>query len=100
MKTNTTHRLAKARDMTMFASPSLWPVYPFLPLTRRLPESKETECGLLYDARGVSGLYGYAATVFRVNLMDIPATEAAFLGQPRYTYDTFEELADAGWVVD
>lgn len=99
MKTSNSLHRARAKDIHMFATPSLWPVHPFLPLTRHLPENK-TECGLLYNARGVSGLYGYGATVFRVNLLDIPVTEAEFLALPRYTYDTFEELADDGWVVD
>ena len=28
------------------------------------------------------------------------AVKELFAGLPHYTYDTFEELADAGWVVD
>ena len=100
MKTSNFLRRATAKDLVMFATPSLWPVRPFLPLTRQLPERNQTELGLLYDARGASGLFGYGATVFRVNLLDLPATEAEFLALPHYTYDTFEELADYGWVVD
>jgi hypothetical protein len=100
MKTRNSLRRATAKDLVMFASPSQWPVRPFLPLTRQLPESRETELGLLYDARGASGLYGYGATVFRVNLLDLPATDAEFLSLPHYTYDTFDELADDGWIVD
>jgi len=84
----------------MFGSPQLWPARPFLALTRIRPGSNLTEFGVLYDARGASSLFGYSATVFRANVFHLPPTEAEFLKLPHYTYDTFEEIADDGWVVD
>ena len=93
-------RRATARDLHYFAHPRLWPLYPFLPLTRRVGDSGDRQCGLMYDARGVSGRYGYGSTVFLVNLFCLPRTEAELLGRPRCVYDSFEELADAGWAVD
>ncbi len=53
----------RLRNLVFFRTPSLWQVWPFLPLMRRKP-GREEECGLLYDARGQSGLMGYSATVF------------------------------------
>lgn len=94
-------RRATARDLLYFSRPSLWRTYPFLPVVRR-PADPATlpECGVLYDARGMSGAWGYSATVFATNLFALPATEAALLTGPRHTYDTIDELADAGWCVD
>jgi len=83
-----------------FETPRLWPRYPFLPVIRQLADSAVPECGLLYDARGASGIFGYSSTVFLVNLALVPATEAEFLALPKSVYDTFEDLADDGWVVD
>ena len=90
---------ATARDLHFISNPRLWPLYPFLPLTRR-SDVNLRECGLLYDARGVSGRYGFSCTVFLTNLFLLPRTEAELLGRPRCVYDSFEELADAGWAVD
>lgn len=100
MKADPALRQWRAADLWLFAHPERWSARPFLPLTRRLSSSEELEFGVLYDARGASGLYGYSATVFRTNLFLLPATERKFLQLPRYVYDTWEEVADAGWTVD
>ena len=93
-------RRATARDLRFFQNPQLWPQYPWLPLTRQPIDSDKRELGVLYDARGISGIYGYSATVFLANVCLLPQTEAEFLALPKCVYDTFEELADDGWTVD
>jgi hypothetical protein len=90
---------AGPRDLLFFTRPDLWPWRPFLPLTRT-PLDGSIELGVLYDAVGVSGACGFSATVFVTNLLDLPRTEAEFLALPRHAYDTPEELAADGWVVD
>jgi hypothetical protein len=100
MNTNLALRQRRAADVWLMAHPERWSAHPFLPLTRRLPDSEELEFGVLYDARGASGLYGYSATVFRTNLVLLPATEREFLQLPRCVYDTWEEVVEAGWTVD
>lgn len=92
-------RRATARDLYYFTHPRLWPLYPFLPLTRSVGDNVR-QCGLLYDARGVSGQYGYSCTVFLTILFSVPRTEAELLDRPRVVYDSFDELADDGWTVD
>ena len=92
-------RKAGPRDLFFVTHPEHWPAWPYLPVVRRRPGAEE-ECGLLYDARGVSGRLGYSATVFVCNLFLVPRDEAEFLALPRETYDTPEEVAAAGWVVD
>jgi hypothetical protein len=67
---------------------------------QRLPVGAPTELGILYDARGASGRTGYACTVFRTNLFTLPRNEADLLALPRHVYDTLDELADDGWLVD
>ena len=83
----------RLRNLTFFRHPSLWPAWPFLPLVRRRP-------GLLLDAVGAFGLYGLSATVVLGNLFLLPETLDAFLALPRESFDTPEEVADAGWCVD
>jgi hypothetical protein len=95
----TASRPVKPRDMLFFLCPDLWPGWPFLPVIRRHPD-REEELGVMYDARGVSGLCGYSAAVFLANIFLMPKTEAEFLALPKCVYDTADELADAGWTVD
>jgi hypothetical protein len=92
-------RRATVRDLLYFTHPHLWPHYPFLPVARRVRDGSTAQCGVLYDACGVSGTYGYGATVFLVNLFVLPRTEAGLLARPKCMYDTIEELADDGWVL-
>ena len=66
----------------------------------RRAEGGEPEFGLLYDAVGASGTYGYSATVFLADLFALPPTEVEFLALPRRVYATVGELADDGWTVD
>jgi hypothetical protein len=93
-------RRAGARDMLFFQNPTLWPHYPFLPVVRRRLGQAEPELGLLYDARGMSGTFGFTSTVFLSNLFEAPTAEPEFLAQPRCVYDSFDELAADGWTVD
>ena len=93
-------RRATAPDMAHFQNPRLWPRYPFLPVRRHNPVTGDCQLGLLYDAHGNSGTCGFSTTVFLVNLFGVPATEAELLSRPKCVYDTFEELASDGWVVD
>jgi hypothetical protein len=90
-------RRATARDLRYFASPAQWPHYPFLPVVRRIANDKERQCGVPYDARGVSGAYGYTATVLLANVFVLPRTEAALLARSKCVYDSLHELADDGW---
>ena len=89
----------RLRNLVYFRTPKLWQVWPFLPVMRRRP-GQEEECGLLYDAKGQSGLLGYSATVFLCNLFLLPPTLEEFLALPREAHDTPEEVYDAGWRVD
>jgi hypothetical protein len=98
MNASTTSRRTRFAQVLLFANPELWPTRPFLALTRRHPDTNEIEYGVLYDARGASGLYGYSSTVFSTNLFQLPDAESEFLKLPRHTYDTFEEIADDGWI--
>lgn len=98
VKSNQTR--AGPQDLRFFGNPHLWPQHPFLPVIRRKETHGEPQCGLLYDAKGVLGKCGYSATVFLVNLFDLPSNQAELLAKPKCVYDTPEELAADGWVVD
>src|SRR5438874_10816728 len=93
-------RRATARDFLFFRSPRLWPLWRFLPVVRRPAGAAEPELGLMYDARGAAGRYGYSAAVFLTNYFLVPAALADLLALPRRVYDTFDELAADGWTVD
>jgi hypothetical protein len=94
-----TPRPATARDLLFYRTPRLWPLWPFLPVVRR-KAGREVECGVVYDCWTVARRGGYSATVFLTNVLDLPPTEDEFLALPHETFDTPEELAAAGWVLD
>ncbi len=87
-----------ARHRLFVSTPALWPGWPFLPLVRRSGGAEEL--GVLFDARGACGLTGYSATVFLLNVFDLPPTVAGLLGAPREVFDSGDELVAAGWRVD
>jgi hypothetical protein len=89
----------RSRNLLFLSTPTLWPAWPFLPLMRRKP-GQEEEYGLLYDALHVSNKTGYSATVLLCNLFSVPRDETAFLAMPKETFDSPEEIFDAGWRVD
>jgi hypothetical protein len=92
-------RHVRQRNILFFTSPHLWPVYPFLPLTRHSKPS-ELKCGLLFDLKGIYDLYGFSSTVWICNFFTVPQCLNQFLSLPRFVYDTAEELFDSGWRVD
>lgn len=92
-------RKATARDLYFFNHPEEWTTWPFLPVVRRRADG-EMDCGVLYDALHATGRTGYSCTVVLSNLFLLPETEVELLALPREVFDTPEELAAAGWVVD
>lgn len=85
-------------SLCMFRSPQLWQFWPFLPVKRSAPDGPQL--GLLYDAVGACGRFGYSATVFLSNLFLLPPEEEAFFALPKCVYDTPEEILADGWSVD
>jgi hypothetical protein len=90
---------ARSRNVLIMGSPTLWPIWPFLPLIRRHP-GKPEEQGVLLDSRRLTDLCGLCCTVFLTNLFLLPPTLDAFLALPKETFDTPEEVCAAGWRVD
>ena len=88
------------RNVTMFRTPSLWPCWPYLPVKRPLPDGTGQQLGVVYDARGACGRYGFSATVLLANLFFLPRTHEELFALPKCVYDTAEEMAAAGWTVD
>jgi hypothetical protein len=86
-------------NLLFLTTPSLWANWPFLPLMRR-SEGREEECGVLCDLMGMAGMPGFGATVFLDNLFCVPIDLNDILVMPRETYDTAEEVYEAGWRVD
>jgi hypothetical protein len=92
-------RAPSARDRTVLfvSTPVLWPHWPFLPVVRRTRGREEL--GVVFDARAAR-LTGYSSTVFFSNLFALPSRLDRFLALPHETFDSGEEVADAGWRVD
>lgn len=85
----------------MLATPSRWYWWPFLAVSRRRPDG-DMDLGVVYDGFHAVGLTGYSATVFRLNIFDVyrlPSLDA-FLATEHETFDTTDELLDAGWRAD
>jgi hypothetical protein len=89
----------RARTLYFLTDRKQWPHWPFLPVVRRRPGC-EDELGVLFDALNAGGPAGYACTVFFSNLFLLPPRLDQLLNLPRETFDTAEEVADAGWSVD
>jgi hypothetical protein len=90
----------RLQNLQMMASPSRWPLHPWLPLQRGPDSNPAAELGVLYDAWGQSGTPGYSATVYFVNVVVAPLAADELFALPHETYDTLDELYDAGWRVD
>jgi len=92
-------RKATLRDRLLFATPALWPTWPFLPVIRH-KDGGGYDCGLMCDANVLFGVTGYSSSVFLCNLFLVPPTADEFLALPKEVFDTAEEVAAAGWVCD
>jgi hypothetical protein len=86
-------------NLHFLGDPSLWTLWPFLPLVRCRPDGG-TDYGVLFDAQTVCDLTGYHCTVFVCKLYLLPRALDQFLALPKEVYDTFDELAGSGWRVD
>jgi hypothetical protein len=88
-----------ARDLFYFRTPERWPAWPYLPVIRRKTDGA-MDLGVLYDFAHTSGRTGFRCTVFLPNVVFVPDTEEQLLALPREVFDTFDEVAAAGWAVD
>lgn len=88
---------ARERTVWFLSTPALWPCWPFLPVVRRSRGTEEL--GVVFDAHAAQ-LMGYSATVFLVNMFALPRSFESFMALPKEVYDSAEELADNGWLVD
>ena len=87
-----------SRQLAWLTSPARWPLWPFLPVVRRI--RGEEELGVLFDAFGLCRLTGFSACVFLTNLFTLPPSLPELLALPKEVFDTPEELIAAGWRVD
>jgi len=85
------------RAVLFLSTPALWPSWPFLPVVRRC--NGREELGVVFDSLA-AGLTGYSATVFLANIFSLPRTFEEFLALAKETFDSREELAAAGWLID
>jgi hypothetical protein len=88
---------AANRTVLFLGTPALWPAWPFLPLVRR--NRGTLELGVMIDSLSL-GITGRSSTVYLANLLDLPGTLTEFLALPHETFDSAEEVASAGWLVD
>ena len=94
---STCARRARVRTLLFLSTPALWPMWPFLPVARRARGVEDL--GVVFDARA-AGLTGFSSTVWLTNLFLLPPTFEQFLALPHESFDSSEELADAGWSID
>jgi hypothetical protein len=92
-------RPATSRDLLYFATPALWPTWPFLAVIRRHADGEE-DYGVLYDCWSAARRPGYSATVFLTNFFLMPRIEEEFFALSKEIFDTVDEMANAGWRVD
>ena len=76
----------KKKDIKMMNTPDDWPAWPFLPLKRYIESHKSPECAIL--------LAGHGPKVVKCNMWSYdPKAETI-------EYTSFQELVDAGWIID
>jgi hypothetical protein len=89
---------ARARTLYLLTNRQEWNCWPFLPVIRR--SSGSEEFGVVFDCLRAGGPAGFSCAVWKVNLFMMPPQMEQFLMLPKEVFDTPDELADAGWVVD
>jgi hypothetical protein len=89
----------RERNLLFLTTPALWPIWPYLPLTRRRP-GQEQELGVLVAVMAAFGRPGYSSTVFISNVVQMPADIDAILQLPKEVFDCPDEIYAAGWRVD
>jgi len=87
-----------SRNLQFISNPSLWNLWPYLPLIRDTTSVREL--GVMVDLHGRVGITGFSATVFLTNLFTLPQQLDELLALPKEVFDTAEELIAAGWRVD
>jgi hypothetical protein len=88
-----------ARDLFFMRNPAHWTTWPYLPVVRH-KSGGDPDLGVLYDFAHTSGRTGFGSTVFVANFFLLPDSEEELLALPKEIFDTFEEMAAAGWAVD
>jgi hypothetical protein len=89
----------RQRDLCVLRDPGLWRCWPFLPVVRRAPDGGQ-QLGVLFDAVGACGRFGFSATVVLANIFLLPDNVEELFRLPRLVYDTPEEIVADGWRVD
>jgi len=73
-------------------------------MIRRHKDGSQSELGILIDGLDRCDVYGYRATVFKIHLFELkekmPKTLEGLKDVPHETFDTFEEVVEAGWEPD
>jgi hypothetical protein len=92
--------LARARTLYFLEHRKLWPLWPMLPMVRRRPGCEEEELGVIFDSLAAGGPPGFSRTVFLTNILLLPPRLEDFLALPKETFDTDDEVVEAGWAID
>jgi hypothetical protein len=76
----------RKRELEMMQTPDRWPVWPALCLKKIINNGAGVQCGVLIE--------GLLSTRIQPIIYD------RIHGEVLETFDSFEALVDAGWVVD
>ena len=81
------------RDATLIRHPGSWPGWPYLPLTKAIPNA-DKQLGTMLAGEG------YGSTIFLVNMYSMPRNKEDFDGLPRKVYNSAEDIVLDGWKID
>ena len=85
----------RERNLNMMKSPDDWPVWPYLPLKRKVEGRPPLISFLYYDDEDGPYPILYGCSIYAVQDNDPPLHLC-----PRTGYDSFEAILDEGWEVD
>ena len=87
----------RKEELKMMSSPASWPRWPALPVKQRMTEGFP-RCGIIIDRGPLDKPGGDPKPIiYDWNLWTgVPLDETKIIAQ----YSTFDEMVDAGWVVD
>lgn len=86
----------RMRDLDTIKNPDVWAMWPFLPVKNKTNKTLPKEPDGLYPLATMLAEEGPPYKLYNVNIFNMPKE----LPEPKWTYQTVEEMLDSGWEVD
>ena len=85
-------RMTGEKAWRLINAPERWPLYPILPMKRRLFGKRHFELGVV--------VWPDTTTIILGNMCKLPESQMELRKQPQEVYGSIEFMLQAGWEVD